>query len=445
MTVRASQNPLASGEEEGPGSGPRQRGDSSRRSAPLSRTFPAERGGGRLDRRSLLVAALALAACSGNRRAFAAIADADFRAFIDGLRAEAQARGISQATFDAAFRDVTVPDTDVIGRTKKQGEFSRPVWEYLVGAISPGRLDRGRAHAARLSDTLGRIEKAYGVPRWVMLGFWGIESDFGTSSGTLPIVRSLASLAYVRHRGDFFRPELLAALEILQRGDVTPEKMKGSWAGAMGQVQFLPSVFLKYAVDFDGDGHRDIWGSQTDSLASIGHYLREIGWNPAYSWGYEVRLPPDFDLTRYKGDLAEFGRRGVKRTDGKPLPATGAGSLFLPGGLGAPVFLITDNFEVIRIYNTSDSYALAVGHLADRLSGAPALAAPWPTSAARLDNAGLKTLQEGLAAAGFYKGDFDGRAGPKLREAVRQYQIKSGLPADGYASPALLTHVSGGR
>ncbi|MCE4224584.1 lytic murein transglycosylase [Methylobacterium sp. C25] len=404
---------------------------------------PVEGGEDRLDRRSLLTAALALAACGSTRRALAA--DADFRAFIEGVRPEAQARGISQATFDAAFRDVTAPDTDVIGRTKKQGEFSRPVWEYLVGAISPGRLDRGRAHAARLSDTLGRIEKAYGVPRWVMLGFWGIESDFGTSPGTLPIVRSLASLAYARHRGDYFRPELLAALEILQRGDITPEKMKGSWAGAMGQVQFLPSVFLKYAVDFDGDGHRDIWGSQTDSLASIGHYLQQIGWNPAYSWGYEVRLPQDFDLTRYKGDLAEFGRRGVKRTDGKPLPATGSGSLFLPGGLGAPVFLITDNFEVIRVYNTSDSYALAVGHLADRLSGAPPLAAPWPTNAARLDNAGLKSLQEGLAAAGFYKGDFDGRAGPKLREAVRQYQIKAGLPADGYASPALLAHVSGGR
>ncbi|GJE57865.1 lytic murein transglycosylase [Methylobacterium sp. WL9] len=406
---------------------------------------PAEGGGeSRWHRRAILVSVVGLAASVGNRRALAA-ADPDFRAFLDALRPDAQARGISQTTFDAAFRDVTAPDPDVIGRTKKQSEFSRPVWEYLVGAISPGRLDRGRAHAARLAETLAKIEKNYGVPRWVMLAFWGIESDFGTSPGTLPVVRALASLAYARHRGDIFRAEILAALEILERGDITPDRMKGSWAGAMGQVQFLPSVFLTYAVDFDGDGHRDIWGSQADSLASIGHYLKEIGWNPAYSWGYEVRLPPDFDLSRYKGDFSDFGRRGVKRTDGKAWPANGTGSLFLPGGLGGPVFLITDNFEVIRVYNTSDSYALAVGHLADRLSGAPALAAPWPSGAARLDNAGLKSLQEGLAAGGFYSGEFDGRAGPKLREAVRQYQIRAGLPADGYAGPALLAHVAGRR
>jgi lytic murein transglycosylase len=406
---------------------------------------PAEGGGGgiRPDRRALLAAALAFASI-GPRRALAAT-DSDFRAFIDALRPEARARGISHITFEAAFRDVAVPDPDVIGRTRKQSEFSRPVWEYLVGAISTGRLDRGRTHAARLSGPLETIEKAYGVPRWILLAFWGVESDFGTSPGTLPVVRSLVSLAYAKHRGDYFRAELLAALEILERGDIAPDRMKGSWAGAMGQVQFLPSVFLKYAVDFDRDGHRDIWGSQTDSLASIGHYLREIGWNPAYSWGYEVRLPADFDLSRYKGDFSDFGRRGVKRTDGRAWPANGTGSLFLPGGLGGPVFLITDNFEVIRVYNTSDSYALAVGHLADRLSGAPVLAAPWPTGAARLDNAGLKSLQEGLAAGGFYQGEFDGRAGPRLREAVRQYQIRAGLPADGYAAPSLLEHVVGHR
>lgn len=395
------------------------------------------------DRRSLLAVVLGLTAGAMLRPAQAE--PTDFRGFVEALRPDASARGVSQATFDAAFRDISAPDADVIGRTRKQGEFSRPVWEYLVGAVGPARIERGRAHAARLADTLGKIEKTYGVPRWIILAFWGVESDFGVSPGTMPIVRALASLAYAKHRGGMFRDELLAALEILQRGDITPERMKGSWAGAMGQVQFLPSVFLKYAVDFDGDGHRDIWNSQADSLASVGHYLQAIGWNPAYSWGYEVILPKGFDLTRYKGDLAEFGRHGVKRTDGKAMPTTGTGSLFLPGGIGAPVFLITDNFEVIRVYNTSDSYALAVGHLADRLSGAPPLAAPWPTGASRLDNAGLKRLQEGLAARSLYAGDLDGRAGPKLREAVRQYQIRAGLTADGYASPALLKHVDDGR
>ena len=397
-----------------------------------------------LRRRSLLAGTLLplVAARPGN----AAPGDqGDFRGFVEGLRPEAEARGVSRGTFEAAFRDVSAPDADVIGRTRKQGEFSRPVWEYLVGAVTPGKIDKGRAHAARLADTLARIEAKTGVPRWVMLAFWGVESDYGANSGTIPVVRALASLAYARHRGTMFREELLAALQILERGDITPERMKGSWAGAMGQVQFLPSVFLKYAADFDGDGRDDIWGSQADSLASIGNYLTSIGWNRAYSWGYEVGLPQGFDLTRYRGELAEFGRRGVRRSDGKPLPSTGSGSLFLPGGLGGPVFLITDNFEVIRIYNTSDSYALAVGHLADRLAGAPPLSAPWPTGAARLDNAGLRSLQEGLAAQGLYSGDFDGRAGPKLREAVRQYQIRAGLPADGYASPALLAHVGGAR
>jgi hypothetical protein len=219
--------------------------------------------------------------------------------------------------------------------------------------------------------------------------------------------------------------------------------MKGSWAGAMGQVQFLPSSFLAHAVDFDGDGHRDIWASQADALASIANYLKSLGWNPAVSWGYAVTLPPDFDLTAYRADLSDFARRGVRRTDAKPLPASGNASLFLPGGLGGPAFLITDNFEVMRAYNTSDSYALAVGHLADRLAGGPPHAAPWPSGGARLDKAGLQALQTGLAARNLYAGEADGRAGPKLREAVRRYQIEQGLPADGYATPALLDHLRG--
>lgn len=369
----------------------------------------------------------------------------DFRAFIESLWPDAQARGVSRKTFDAAFAGVEAPDADAVSRIGKQGEFNRAVWDYLVAAVSPARITRGRAQGSRFAKALDAIEARSGVPRWIILAFWGVESDFGSTPGSVPIPRALASLAHAGHRGPLFRDELLAALEILQRGDIPPERMRGSWAGAMGQVQFLPSVFLKYAVDFDGDGHRDIWASEPDALASIANYLQKIGWNPAYSWGYEVTLPARFDLTRYRGPLAEFMQRGVKRTDGKPLPATGSGSLFLPGGIGAPVFLVTDNFDVIRIYNTSDSYALAVGHLADRLAGVPALAAPWPAGAARLDKNGLRSLQEGLAAKGFYQGEIDGRAGPKLREAVRQYQIRETLTADGYASPALLEHVAGRR
>ncbi|MCJ2132838.1 lytic murein transglycosylase [Methylobacterium sp. J-026] len=392
-------------------------------------------------RRGLLAAVLGLAAAT-TRAGADARPEGAFRSFIDGLRPDAAARGIAAETFNAAFRGVTAPDPGILARTRRQSEFVRPVWDYLVGTVSAGRIAKGSARAAALAGPLEAIERRSGVPGPVVLAIWGIESDFGASAGGIPTIRALATLAAAGHRGSLFRDELLAALTILQRGDVTPERMSGSWAGAMGQVQFLPSTYLAHAVDFDGDGRRDIWTSATDSLASIAAYLKDRGWDPALSWGYEVLLPGDFDLARYTGDLAAFAERGVRRADGHPLPPRGRASLFLPGGRGAPSFLITDNFEVIRGYNTSDSYALAVGHLADRLGGGPALAAAWP-AAAGLDGPGLRALQTGLAATGYYDGPKDGRAGPKLREAVRRYQIGAGLPADGYATAALLAHVAG--
>ncbi|MCJ2090618.1 lytic murein transglycosylase [Methylobacterium sp. E-005] len=391
-----------------------------------------------LSRRTVLAAGLCLPGAA--RAKEKARADSAFRGFIEALRPDAAARGVTPQTFDAAFRGIDAPDAAVLARTRRQSEFVRPVWDYLVGAVSGGRLARGLARAAALAPTLRAIEGRYGVPGPVILAIWGVESDFGASAGDVSTIRALATLAAAGHRGALFRDELLAALTILQRGDVTPKQMRGSWAGAMGQVQFLPSTYLAHAVDFDDDGHRDIWTSPADSLGSIAAYLKDLGWDPALSWGYEVRLPEGFDLTRYGGDLSAFTERGVRRADGGPLPPRGRASLFLPGGVGAPAFLITDNFEVIRGYNTSDSYALAVGHLADRLGGGSTLAAPWPT-APGLDPSSLRKLQVGLASAGFYDGPTDGRAGPKLREAVRRYQISTGLPADGYATPGLLAHV----
>ena len=365
-----------------------------------------------------------------------------FPAFVAALRVDALAKGIDAKTFDAAFRGVT-PDPAVLARIKGQSEFGRPVWEYLVGAVSSARIARGRARAAALGSSLPAIEARYGVPASVLLAIWGIESDFGASGGTVPTIRALATLAAAQHRGTLFRDELLAALAIQQRGDVANDRMLGSWAGAMGQVQFLPSTFLAHAVDFDGDGRRDIWTSDADALASIAAYLKDLGWNPTISWGYAVRLPAGFDLTRYAADLSDFTRSGVRRVDGGDLPHKGSASVFLPGGAGGPAFLITDNFEVIRGYNTSDSYALAVGHLADRLDGGPPLAAPWPSAASRLDKAGLQALQAGLSTEGLYAGEADGRAGPKLREAIRRYQIREGITADGYATPALRDRLSG--
>ncbi len=393
--------------------------------------------------RGLVAAFTAFALLASSAASAKPEGNASFASFLVELRRDAASRGVSDATFETAFRDVTGPDPAILARTKKQGEFSRPVWDYLVGAVTPGRIAHGRARGQALAATLQAIEARYGVPESVVLAIWGVESDFGASAGTVSTVKALATLAAAGHRGDLFRNELLDALQILQRGDITPAAMSGSWAGAMGQVQFLPSTYLGHAVDFDGDGRRDIWQDDADALASIAAYLRDLGWNRGLSWGYAVRLPDDFDLSRYAGDLSDFGARGVSRTDGGALPRAGKASLFLPGGRGGPVFLLTDNFEVIRGYNTSDSYALAVGHLADRLAGGPALVAPWPTKAPRLDGAGIKALQQGLADRGLYQGDADGRAGPKLREAVRRYQIEAGLPADGYASPVLLAHLKG--
>ena len=374
-----------------------------------------------------------------------AVSRSDFRAFIESLRPDARSRGVSDATFDRAFHDIALPDPAILARTKAQGEFGRPVWDYLVGAITPSRIARGRAAAARLDPILTRVEAAYGVPRWMVLAVWGVESDFGASGGAMPVIRSLATLAQAQYRGSLFRDELLAALIILEQGDIAPEAMKGSWAGAMGQVQFLPSNYLKHAVDFDGDGRRDIWTSEADALASIAAFLHSLGWNRAVSWGYAVVLPPGFELSRYRGELGDFAARDVRRTDGQLLPRSGLASLFLPGGAGGPAFLVTDNFEVIRGYNTSDSYALAIGHLADRLAGGAALAAPWPSAATRLDKSGLQALQAGLAAQGLYDAEADGRAGPKLREAVRRYQIRAGLAADGYASVDVLAHLKASR
>ena len=265
-------------------------------------------------RRTAVLAALALLA--GPAASTKPEASGSFAGFLAELRRDAAARGVSDATFEAAFRDVKSPDPAILARTKKQGEFSRPVWDYLVGAVTPGRIARGRARAQALASTLRSIETRYGVPESVVLAIWGVDSDFGASAGTVPTVKALATLAAAGHRGDLFRNELLDALQILQRGDISPAAMSGSWAGAMGQVQFLPSTYLGHAVDFDGDGRRDIWRDDADALASIAAYLKDLGWNPALSWGYEVRLPTGFDLSRYAGDLSEFSARGIVRADG---------------------------------------------------------------------------------------------------------------------------------
>lgn len=371
-------------------------------------------------------------------------ASASFDIFLQRLWPQAQARGISRATFDLAFRGVT-PDASIVALTKKQSEFSAPIWSYLNNAVGGGRVQRGQAVAAENASVLAQVEARYGVPKEVVLGVWGMETNFGSFKGGKDVIRSLATLASIRYRGDFFRDELLTALELIEKGYVERNELRGSWAGAMGHTQFMPSSYLKYAVDWTGNGHADIWNSSSDAIASTANYLKSYGWVSGLPWGMEVTLPEGFDHRLDKASFASFRSAGVRRADGRALPSSGEGRLFYPAGHTGPVLLLTANFDVIKKYNSSDAYALAVGHLGDRIMGRGAIQADWPLKAARLDMAGTKDLQRRLKALGLYDHDADGRVGTGTREAVRRYQISVGEIADGYPTPALLARMRGKR
>ena len=371
-------------------------------------------------------------------------ASAPFDAFLKGLWPLAQQRGVSRATFDLAFRGVT-PDPSIVALTKKQSEFTAPIWGYLNSAIGGTRIPRGRDAAADNAGVLSQIEAKYGVPKEIVLGVWGMETNYGSFKGDKDVIRSLATLASVRYRGDFFRDELLIALELMEKGHVERRELRGSWAGAMGHTQFMPSSYKTYAVDWTGDGHADIWSSTADALASTANYLKGYGWVSGLPWGLEVTLPEGFDHKRNKASFSAFTSAGVRRADGRALPSSGEGRLFYPAGHRGPVLLLTENFDVIKKYNSSDAYALAVGHLGDRIMGRAAIQADWPVQAPRLDKAGTQDLQRRLKARGLYNHDADGRIGTGTREAVRQYQLSAGEIPDGYPTPALLAKLRGER
>src|SRR5215212_8236 len=392
-----------------------------------------------------LLAALLISFASlgfaGHARA-QATANGDFGRFVQELWPEAKARGVSRATFEEAFRDVA-PDPKIIALTKKQSEFARPIWEYIRGAVSNERLERGRQLAAQYAQTLAAVERAYGVPRGVVLGVWGMETNFGSFTGSIYVVRALATLAYTRYRGDFFREELLTALQILENDHIDRATMLGSWAGAMGQTQFMPSSFMKYAVDANRDGRRDIWASVPDALASTANYLRQQGWQPGLPWGFEVELPEGFDFRNLRQSFASWQGLGLRRLDSQPLPASGEATLYLPGGASGPAFLVTDNYDVIKTYNSSDAYAMGVGHLGDRIMGGGPIQGEWPVNEPQLDRGQRQELQRRLAALGLYAGETDGKLGSKTRQAVRAFQLQRGLVADGYASVGVLRALQG--
>ncbi len=360
-------------------------------------------------------------------------------AFVAGLKPAAATRGVSSDTFDAAFAGMT-PDPSVAALTRRQPELGKPTGAYLAGAVTPARVAQGRALLAQWHDELAAIERRFGVPGEILVAIWGLETNYGASPGGKDVIRSMATLAAMSFRPDLYRDELLAALDILQRGEASRDQLRGSWAGAMGQPQFMPSSFEKYAVDGDGDGRRDIWGDVPDALASIASFLKQQGWTSGLPWGIPVTLPTGFYLgAAGRASFPTWAERGVVRDDGEALPESGEGILYFPAGAPGPAFLATTNFSVIKTYNSSDSYVLAVGTLADRMTGHPALATPWPT-ATPIGREDRIALQARLAALGYPVDDRTGRISLTLRDSIRAAEAKNGLVPDGNPTAALL-HV----
>jgi lytic murein transglycosylase len=371
----------------------------------------------------------------------------DFAAFLDTLRPEARAAGVSARTFDAAVAGLTY-DPGPARASGGQREFTRPFWDYVNGAVSAARISAGKAAAARAGAAFQWVRVNLGVDRGVVAGIWGMESNYGTGMGSSDVIRSTASLAFQRVRGDFYRQQFVAALKILDEGHVPRAGLVGSWAGAMGQPQFIPTSFLKYAVDADGDGRKDIWRSTMDALASAANHLKVDGWATGLPAAFEVTLPERFDWAygerTARHDFATLARAGLSRADGQPIPARGQGGVFLPTGVNGPAFVVTDNFEVIRQYNTSDSYALAVAHLGDRIFGGGPIRKAWPTGERQLSNVEIAELQRLLQARGHQVGRIDGRIGQGTRRFVALEQRRLGMVPDGHPSPAVLARLRGG-
>jgi len=400
------------------------------------RRRPACRHGARILPRALLVFTLALAGLSANGEA-----DGSLAAFLAALWPDAAARGISRATFDAAFDGLT-PDPGVMASVRRQPEYGKPFAAYLAGMVSPSRVAIGQRKLAQWRDTLHAVEKKFGVEATILVSIWGIESSFGEGQERWDVFRSLATLAQAGFQHPLFRDELVSALRILQEDHIPRREFVGSWAGAMGQPQFLPSSFLTYAVDFDGDGRADIWRSVPDILASIANYLQKWGWRAGVPWGFEVVLPRGFDYpTTGRDTFAAWTKRGLARADNGALPQSGDAILFFPSGAAGPAFLVTDNFIVLKRFNNSDAYALAVGELSDRLRGLPPIRAAWPAGDFQLSREERIALQRRLAGLGYKIADFAGHLDFELRDAVREQQKRLGMIPDGHPSRALLQQI----
>jgi membrane-bound lytic murein transglycosylase B len=366
----------------------------------------------------------------------------DFSIWLEGLRQEAREKGISETTLHEAL-DNLQPIPRVIELDRRQPEFTQTFWSYLDARVTEDRIERGRMLLELHAELLESIEKQYGVQPRFLVAFWGLETNFGDYLGSFPVIGSLATLAHDPRRSDFFRSELFAALSIIDDGHIPANEMIGSWAGAMGQPQFMPTTFVRFAVDADGDGRRDIWYNLPDVFASAANFLSKSGWQEDKTWGREVMLPPAFNLEltglEVEKSLAAWQVLGVRKITGDDLPRVNIkGSLVLPAGHAGPAFLVYNNYRTILQWNRSDLYAIAVGHLADRIAGKGPLVTTRPASEQQLSRIQVEKIQELLAAQGFDPGPVDGVVGSQTRQAIKEFQRTAKLPADGYPTPELL-------
>jgi membrane-bound lytic murein transglycosylase B len=372
-------------------------------------------------------------------------AAANFPACVAGFWPDAARRGVTRANFERFTADLT-PDLRIMDLMDSQPEFTKSIWEYLDILVTDARIARGREILNQYKTIFDAVEKSTGVDRYAITAIWGVESNYSTLGGDRSVVRSTATLACVGRRQAYFKDEFLTALEILNRGDLRPEQLKGSWAGAFGPTQFMPTAFKRFAVDGDGDGRRDVVDNVSDLVASTANNLKKDGWQSGQSWGYEVEVPDNFNYINADRSkvmtLAQWEASGVRRPGGKAFPrGTDQAYLLAPAGAQGPGFLMLQNFRVFMKYNPAEAYAMAIGHLADRLRGGAPFVQPWPRDERVLSRGERLELQQLLAQRGLYRGTPDGQFGGMTREALRQFQISAGLPADGFATASVLDRL----
>jgi lytic murein transglycosylase len=393
------------------------------------------------------VFAPALLVLAGLGLATPASAQADFGSCLASLRSQAAAKGVSGQAFDVATRGVT-PDLTILELMNNQPEFKTPIWDYLAALVDEERVQDGRNAMRQAGQALAAAEARFGVDRHAIAGVWGVESNFGKDIGGRPLIQSLATLVcYAPRRNEYFKGELMATLKIVQDGDINPANLRGSWAGAFGHTQFMPSTFQRLAVDGDGDGHRDIMTSVPDAVHSTANFLKKAGWVNGLPWGYEVRLPQNFNAglagRKNKKPLASWAAMGVTRVDGRPLSGNYAAGIIIPAGVNGPAFIVTKNFDAVYSYNAAESYGLAIALLGDRLKGQPGMQTAWPTDDPPLSRAQRRELQQLLTARGYDVGEPDGKIGAKTREAIKDVERRIGLEPRGRPGGKVLQALRG--